>query len=97
LRLLAALLQRLPIEMTRATFPVATSTSWTKTFPLGPTDQGEEVITIEHHGLGRPSGTLLTRRWDQNPSGSFTKIAVIRPGEIALLMTRTLFTPLGTT
>jgi hypothetical protein len=57
LRLLAASLQRLPIEMTRATFPVATSTSWTKTLPLGPTDQGEQVITIEHHGLGRPSGT----------------------------------------
>jgi hypothetical protein len=33
---------------------------------------------------------------DQNPSGSFTKIAVIRLGAIALLTTRTLFTPLGT-
>ena len=32
----------------------------------------------------------------QNPSGSFTKMAVIRPGAIALLMTRRLFTPLGT-
>jgi hypothetical protein len=37
-------------------------------------------------------------RWcsDQNPSGSLTKIAVIRPVAIALLMTRTLFTPLET-
>jgi hypothetical protein len=34
--------------------------------------------------------------WDQKPSGSVTKMAVIRPGAIALLMTRMLFTPLGT-
>lgn len=33
---------------------------------------------------------------DQNPSDSFSKIAVIRPEAIALLMTRMLFTPLAT-
>jgi hypothetical protein len=55
--------------------------------------------------LRRVDGALLLRetrrerersRWVQNPSGSFTKIAVIRPGVTARLMTRTLFTPLGT-
>jgi hypothetical protein len=33
---------------------------------------------------------------DQNPSGSLTKIADIRPGGITLLTIRMLFTPLGT-
>jgi hypothetical protein len=51
-------------------------------------------------GSPQPSVALLrvegTWCFDQNPSGSFTKIAVIRPGAIALLMTRRLFTPLGT-
>ena len=52
-------------------------------------------------GLGLPSlmcDAAPEREWCwvQNPSGSFTKIAVIRPWAIALLMMRTLFTPLGT-
>jgi hypothetical protein len=33
---------------------------------------------------------------DQKPRRSLTMIAVIRPGVITLLMTRMLFTPLGT-
>jgi hypothetical protein len=58
-------------------------------------------LTLAHH-RGRSSalrchsscgGRLVLH---QNPSRLFTKIAVIRPGAVALLMTRRLFTPLGT-
>lgn len=53
-------------------------------------------VAVINEVLERSSGTRADWCGVQNPSDSFTKIAVMRPGAITLLMTRRLFTPLGT-
>lgn len=68
----------------------SSETPWSQ--PLRPGDEQIGPLRVRGNSRKQVGGRAV----DQNPSGSFTKTVVIRPGTTALLMTRRLFTPLGT-